>query len=903
VNAELWSGFRLGDRLVRPEVNKIDDTRIDAKAMEVLVALAEVAPSVVSASALLERVWPKLVVVDNVVYQAIAQLRKALGDTARSPRYIECVARRGYRLVAPIGAEANGAGESLEKRHNLPEDLTSFIGRERETNELIELLKHRRMITLTGVGGCGKTRLALSLARASIESFPDGVWLVDLAPLSDASQVIHAIAKSLQLRERQGRYSLQELIVGSLTSAQTLLLFDNCEHVIDSTARIMESLLKQTSGLKILATSREGLGIAPEQAWPVQPLAIPTDDETSSVERLANVDSVRLFLERANVVDLGFMLSDENAEAVAEICKRLDGLPFAIELAAARLRDMNPEQIRSKLHDRFRLLAGGGRTALPRQRTLQATLDWSHQLMSEAERRLLRRLSVFVVDFPIEAATSLSTSIEREQTLELLTRLVDQSMVRVDSENGRYRMLETVRQYANDRLSESGEIALIRDRHRDFYVALAETLCNDVEAGNWRSNVFQRFLADQDNFDGALTWCLETNFELGVHLARKLSWFWLRLNITSAFHWFADLLEKAPDSFPERSELLRFAALFHLDGDPTRAIQCLEQALQTAGAVGAPAWSEAAACISLAGVLLLSGGEVDKSDVLLKRAALAAEATDPRLRALLSVESAEVMTWIRFADAQVILEESALVLRRVGDQDGLSRTLSMAGRLNLIKGDFVKARATLTEAVALSRTVGNHLQANSNMAMLGLLAEVAGDNVEATRLTEACERSFTRVDRERHVVRASLGRLLWKIGQRERGVEMLHSVLRAACNVVQLNDRFANPSGMLAVHSMANIACDLGEHIRAARLYGAARKMSEVAVRLPQDLSGALFDGVVNVLRASLGEKAFDVECAAGASMTYEQAIDFALAETRSPQDGSLATVHRLSSASTLRSG
>ncbi len=455
-------------------------------------------------------------------------------------------------------------------------------------------------------------------------NFPDGVWLVDLAPVTDATQVVRAIAKSLHIQDSKDR-SIHDSVVESLINSRSLLVLDNCEHVVDACARFAEMLLREGTELRILATSREGFGIGAEQPWPVQPLAIPKGDDGSSITELATIESVRLFVERATVVQRNFSLTEGNAEAVAEICRRLDGLPFAIELAAARMRDMSAEQIKLKLRDRFRLLAAGSRTALPRQRTLQATLDWSHQLLLEPERKLLRRLAVFAGDFSAEAAAALAETLdESEHTFEVLTRLVDQSMLQVDPATGRYRMLETVRQYADDRLGESGESALIRDRHRDHYVTVADGLSHDVEAGNWQSDVFQRFLADQDNFEGALAWCLETDFELGLRLARKLSWFWFRLNITSALHWFEDLLAKAPASFPERSEVLRSAAMFHIQGDPSRATQYLQEALQTARVVGAPAWSEAATCNLLAHALLLKG-EIAQSDAMLKQAALAAE--------------------------------------------------------------------------------------------------------------------------------------------------------------------------------------------------------------------------------------------------------------------------------------
>ena len=881
MSSELWSGFRLGDRWVRPDVNKIDETRIDAKVMEVLVALAEVSPSVMSPSALLARVWPNVVVVDNVVYQAIAQLRKALGDSARSPSYIECISRRGYRVVAPINAQSNGAAESRDTRHNLPEELTSFIGRESELGELHGLLKQRRMITLTGVGGCGKTRLALSIARACVCDFPDGVWLVDFAPLSDASQVVHAVAKSLHIRESPGK-SLHETVLEALRGTETLLIFDNGEHVIDACARLSEALLQRTPGLKILATSREGIGIGAEQPWPVQPLTIPTDDEVSSIERLATVDSVRLLVERARVVDPAFTLTAENSNAVAEICRRLDGLPFAIELAAARMRDMHPEQIRVRLHDRFRLLAGGSRTALPRQRTLQATLDWSHQLLSEDERKLLRRLAVFVGDFSVEAAISLGdTTDERERTFERLTRLVDQSMVRVDSSAGRYRMLETVRQYANDRLVESGEIAVIRDRHRDFYVALAEQLQRDVEAGNWQSAVFDRFSLERANFEAVLEWCLESDAVAGLRLALKLRWFWLETNLMSSMHWFEDFLSRIPESLLERPLALRWAGSFHMMVNPKRAKQHMQEALKVARTEPiAPAVTEAALLLGLAEATL-ANGESDDVQSLLEQV-LALSRSDRCVYADLLMGCASCMLRLDFPRGEEMLSEAVRLLRDSPHQYLLARALHFSSQLAFLRGEVERTRVMLEEAMTLSRVFGNRrLTSDFEMAM-STVAESTGNNIEAVRLMEACEQSLTGMDVLKQGARAHLGRQLWKIGERQRGLEMLRSVLRLAQSDPLLDVKAVSPNTRIlavAIHSMSQVACDLGDHIRAARLYGAHNAMIANATAGSAIVRGRHFEGVAEVLRASMGDRSYEAEIAAGASMAYEDVVRLALSD------------------------
>jgi len=871
VSSELWSGFRLGDRWVRPDVNKIDETRIDAKAMEVLVALAEVSPAVMSGSALLERVWPNVVVVDNVVYQAIAQLRKALGDTARSPRYIECISRRGYRLIASIGPEMNGASARPETGHNLPEELTRFIGRERELGELIELLKCRRMITLTGVGGCGKTRLAFSVARACASTFPDGVCLVDLGPVTDASHVLHAVAKALHVQESSGQ-SVHESVIASLHNARTLLVLDNCEHVIDACARLAETLLTQAKELHILATSREAVGIGAEQLFPVQPLSIPERDEASSIERLAAVDSVQLFIDRAKAVRRDFGLTSANAGAVAEICVRLDGLPFAIELAAARTRDMSPDQIQDALRDRFRLLAGGSRTALPRHRTLQATLDWSYQLLLEHHRVLLRRISTFPGDFSIEAAAALSAEDEPEPVFDGLTRLVDQSMIQVDPATGRYRMLETVRQYATDRLIESGEACLIRDRHRTYSVELSEELLRDLKAGRWHSGVFSRFLLEQYNFEAALAWCLDNDISAGLRLAANLWWFWPRLNMFSSMHWFEDLLARAPNSFPERSETLRLAASFHVMQDPRRAIQYLEEALQLARTQrNGPVWSEGAALLVLARARL-QNGESERTAAIVEQALVLAGA-DPQIRAEFLVESADILMWSEFENATLMASEAVELFRRQSKWEPLSRALTQAAFLKIISGEFSLARSMLEEAVSLSHITKNHVQARRALYHIAILDEIAGENAAALRFMEMYEKSFVGLDLNRDSARAQLGRLLCKSGQQERGVEMLRGVL---LSVRPERSFLCKLVSFASLHGLVVAACDLGDYMRAARLYGAARKIRGNVVPPVNKLFVCLFESVIPVMRTALGGEIYEAAINEGASLTYQQVVHYA---------------------------
>jgi len=331
--------------------------------------------------------------------------------------------------------------------------LSSFIGREKELAEVRRLLEDTRLLTLTGVGGCGKTRLALAAAEELMETFEDGVWLVDLAPLSAPSLVPQAVASTLGLREQPGR-SLTVALSNYLASKQVLLVLDNCEHLIETCAELAESLLLSCSELRVLATSREALDMAGEVAWPVPSLSLPDLRRMPNIDSLSRYESARLFLDRAEAIKPTFALTEQNAPSVAKICYRLDGIPLAIELAAARTKVLSVEEISERLDDCFGLLTTGNRTALPRHRTLHATMDWSYELLSEQERILFRRLSVFSGGFTLKAAESVCAGehLERNEVLDLLSHLVDKSLVMVRENGGqtRYRLLETVRQYGRE---------------------------------------------------------------------------------------------------------------------------------------------------------------------------------------------------------------------------------------------------------------------------------------------------------------------------------------------------------------------------------------------------------------------------------------------------------------------
>ncbi len=422
---------------------------------------------------------------------------------------------------------------------NLPTPLSTFIGRERELAEVKRLLEANRLVTVTGPGGAGKTRLALEVARELWGEYKDGAWLIELAPLSDEALVTQTIASVLHVREQTGR-PLIDALTNHLSGLQALLVIDNCEHLIHACAQSAEAILGRCPGLRILATSRERLGVAGESVWVIPSLSLPEQQPRKRPTRAENApdvyqqsEAVQLFVDRATSTAQDFALNTENGFWVAEICRRLDGLPLAIELAAARVRSLSVEQIAQRLDDRFHLLVGGSRTAEPRQQTLAATLDWSYALLPEAERRTLQRLSVFSGGCTLEAAEAVCSDqeIRAGEILDLLGQLVDKSLVVSARRSGetRYVLLETIRQSAHERLTQSGEAQAIHQRHAEFFAAWVEQMAMELRAGPTQVNRFQQLEEEHSNIDAALEWLLKSeNGELELRLAGSMFYFWWR---------------------------------------------------------------------------------------------------------------------------------------------------------------------------------------------------------------------------------------------------------------------------------------------------------------------------------------------------------------------------------------
>ena len=662
-------------------------------------------------------------------------------DATHDPREISGEGR-GRLMDFP-----HGRGSGLPPQNNLPLQLTSFVGRGREVADLETLLAgEARLLTLTGPGGCGKTRLALSAAARLAGGFEDGVWWVELAPLSDPALVPQAVASAIGVREAPGR-SPTEALLEQLESRKTLLVLDNCEHLVQCCADLVDTLLRSCPSVRVLATSRETLGIVGERAWLVPSLALP--GQQSSIEEMRQSEAISLFVERAQAVVSTFELTEHNAPAVARVCRMLDGMPLAIELAAARVKVLSVEQISSRLQDSFALLSGGSRTALPRQRTLKAAIDWSYELLSEIERILLGRLSVFAGGWTLEAAEDVGSGggIERDEVLDLLAHLVDKSMV--VSEAGaegalRYGMLEPVRQYGEQKLEESGEAARVRKRHAEYYLALAEEAEPELK-GARQAQWLGRLERDRGNLRSALGWSSESgNAELGLRLAGALERFWwARGHLSEGRRWLEMGLAGSGESpAAARAQALNEAGWLALwQDDLERAVEFLEESVGL--------FKELEDEIGIATSLTNLGHAVLHQDDKERLKALCREAETLRERFVDRWAIAELLIFLGMAAlyegdhqrAVALLEESMASFRDLEDTQRVTICVTYLWMAALEGGDHERAAALLDEDFRrLQRLeIKPRIQIYDGLMGLAMLAATGGRPARATRLCGAAE--------------------------------------------------------------------------------------------------------------------------------------------------------------------
>ena len=609
-------------------------------------------------------------------------------------------------------------------RHNLPKAISSFIGRDRDVAELAELLETARLVTLTGPGGCGKTRLAIEAASASLPVRPDGIWFVDLAPVSDRELVLSVAANAMGVQESRAA-SADSALIDFLSAGRPLVILDNCEHLIPTCAELAEKWLSACPGLTILVTAREPIGVEGEVIRRVGGLQIPSDTDTGE-----SSEAVQLFIERARSHEPEFESGERELAEIAHVTNRLDGIPLAIEMAAALVGTLSVGEILSRLDDRFRLLTGGGGRNLGRQQTLLATVDWSHDLLSEPERVLLRRLSVMSGSFSMEdvEAVCVGEGIDRAEVVTLLRRLVATSWVMRERGGDRaaYRLLETSRQYALDKLVSSSEAQTFRSKHSEWFADLAETGAESMLGGPDQTRWFDRIGSELDNFRTALAWSLgDGDPALGLRLGAALSRFWeVRGHWTEGLGWLEDALARAPDA----EDVLRGRALVAASflafyrGRLESARSMVTEGL--AAAVRAHDKATEARGLRFEAVIeqrigdLAAAIDSAKKAVELSRAHGAAADLAFALQVL-----GRLLADDDRDEARARYEEGLEVARRAEDAVSQIYLLYALGRLHLRAGDNERARELYAEALDLSQQVGERWMAMNVLVGLSYVSE------------------------------------------------------------------------------------------------------------------------------------------------------------------------------------
>lgn len=739
--------------------------------------------------------------------------------------------------------------DNSEFRNNLPRQLTSFIGRETEMAEVKQLLSRTRFLTLTGAGGCGKTRLFLQVAADLLEEYPDGVWLVELASLSEPSLVPETIAAALNVHEQAGK-PIALTLTEALHARKMLLVLDNCEHLLNACAQMADALLRSCPHIKLLTTSRQGLGIAGEQTYRVPSLSLPDPALPLVLDRLHQYESVRLFLERAVYHHSTFTLTPQNMTAVVSICTHLDGIPLALELAAARVGALSVEEINRRLNDRFHLLTGGNRAAIPRHRTLRALIDWSYDLLDEREKILLNRLSVFAGGWTLDAAERVcpganggaDVMLDEWDMLDLLTSLFDKSLVVADiSEKAtRYHLLETVREYAAEHLTQSGESEELHRKHRDYFLALAEE-ANPKLQGPEQQTWMERLEIEHDNLRAAIAWSQprEGEAEAEMRLAAALHRFW---DVRGYWSEGRRHLEKA--AAREESQQPTFARaqalgvigwLAYRQGDYAVTRDYCEQALAINRTVGN------------------RHGEAFNLNTL----GLVAQAQGDS------------------AVARACQEQALAINRATGNRIGEAFNLNHLGMMAQEEGDYTTARACYEQALALSRAIGNRTGEAFNLNNLGLLAKELGDYETAHNCLDQAltiNREMGNRAGEAHNLSA-LGRIAASQAEMERARFLQVKSLRIRQQLGSV------PQIAESLEAFATLATLQGQATTAVLLFGAAEALREsIGTSLLSNERGE-YENHMAILRSALAPSVFAETWAIGRATTLKQVVNYALNE------------------------
>lgn len=637
--------------------------------------------------------------------------------------------------------------------NNLPTQLTSFIGRGEERAEAKRLLSETHLLTLVGSGGTGKTRLALQIGAELIEHFRNGVWLVDLAPITDPAFIIQTAMAAFGITAERHRPAIDTL-KDYLHAKSLLLILDNCEHMVEDCARFTEFILQAAPKVRILATSREALDIMGEQVYFVPSLSTPQSRQLTTSEDLTQYEAVQLFIERAALISPNFHLTKENASSIAQICSRLDGIPLAIELAAARSRSMPVEQIASHIDDRFRLLTGGSRTALPRHQTLRSLIDGSYDLLTETERILLRRLAVFKGGWTLEAAeiACAGESIDAFVVMDLLSNLVDKSLVLLEK-NGRYKFLETIRQYAHEKLLESGEMHAIREKHLAYFLDLTERKGTETLGAN--QIVALKFLDQEyENIREAIDWAIESGqVEEATQIGNALFplYWWSRALFQEAYEKMMLILNHPATTKEKlfRAQALVFAVFYaeaaFVDWDPQQTKAMMEEAIEIAGFAGVKGSYYLWMAYGIWGYFMIGKDTAGAEKALDMGLAIArklnnkiAIANTLQWQGLLAVEQKD------YSRAQEFANEAIGLFREMGEHWGLARSLGVIGSVFYWQGDYAEAQRYFEEALAICRNLATRPNLIEVLGHLGQISALTAKYAQAEELLQ--ERLFFEKD-------------------------------------------------------------------------------------------------------------------------------------------------------------
>ena len=748
--------------------------------------------------------------------------------------------------------ESERAAESPLPNHNLPLQMTSFIGRDRDIAEVKHWLLDYRLVTLTGPGGCGKTRLALRIASDLFSVYEQGVWLVEFAPLSDPALIPQAVAAVLGVREYPG-IEISQTVSEYLSSRHILLVFDNCEHLITDIARFVDVLLRKCPKLTILTTSREGLGIQGEATWTVPSLSLPvqkpwTDPASApeTVHAYLKSESVQLFMARVAAISPEMTLTVENGAWVAEICRRLDGMPLAIELAAARVRALSVKQIAERLDDRFNLLTGGSRTASLRQQTLAAALDWSYALLSEPERRVLQRLSVFTGGAALEAAEAVCVCecVKREEVLDVLSHLVEKSLVVMEqsSTDTRYRLLETIRQYARQKLAEQGDEDECRDCHLHFFMQWAETIAPILQ-GKDQLVGLKRFEAEHDNLRTVLAWSRlnEKKAKEGLRLAAVCGPFWISHGHLSEGrrHLFAAV---SPTHVKDRSStharaLLYSAQLAYLQADYPAGQPLIEEALDIWRDLGQEDQAGLAYTLEIYGGFRMEVGD--------------------------------------YENALRLFQESLEVYSRLNDKNGMGAIHKDLGWSAMRTGDYPLAQIHLEKSLALAQETGDKTGLIYAYSGLG---EVAIRLAEYSHASDMLEKglSLSRELGDKWLEATILGSLGW-VALRQRNFAHMRNFLRESLSL-RLN--IGDKGGIAwCLEKLAEAAVLEQQYQKAATIFASAAALRIPIQSVIDPADQPEYERILSGLRSKLAPEIFTACWEEGEVILLKDAVDFALSE------------------------